>query len=95
MNSLQCFWYLLELIFMTSIPYSILCPLEVHGADLGLILFEPVVYVNSDVLRQLTLSRIKLSGKEIHNFFLDFFIGLLQEIKETLFVSKQEIVTTD
>lgn len=32
MNSLQCFGYLLESVFMISIPYSVLCPLEVRGA---------------------------------------------------------------
>lgn len=51
--------------------------------------------INSVVLRQPMLSRIKLSGKEIHNLFRDFLIGSLQEINETLFVPKQEIVTTD
>lgn len=76
-------------------------PLSIRSAwgwrkgDLGPILFEPLVYINSDVLRHLMLSGIKLSGKEINNLFLDFFIGLFQEINETLFVPKQEIATTD
>lgn len=81
--------------------HSLQCPLSIGSAwgwrkgDLGPTLFEPLLYINSDVLRQLTLSRITLSGKEIHNLFGDFFISLLQEINETLSVSKKEIATTD
>lgn len=54
------------------------------NGELGLMLFVPHMYVNSDVLRNLRLGRIKLFAKEINTLFLDFFIDLLQEINEIL-----------